>query len=123
MTNALEEAVRATYASLMRPGTEFCSCAQCSDDVITLALNHARPRYVTANSLGAAVTRVALSQDSAKAELAVLVYSAMRTVAEKPRHIVERRRIRAAGEHDLGQMVGEHTVGQRSVGGVELRLR
>src|SRR5207253_3089662 len=86
MTNALEEAIRATYAGLIASNAEFCSCEQCRADVLTLALNHARPRYVTSNTLGAAVTRVALSQDASKGELAVIVYGAMRKVAEDPRH-------------------------------------
>ena len=87
MTNALEEAVLAIYTSLAASNAEFCSCEQCRGDVMTLALNHARPRYVTSNTLGAAVTRVALSQDASKAELAVIVYSAMRKVAVEPRHL------------------------------------
>jgi len=86
MTNALEEAIRATYDGLAASHAEFCACQQCKDDVLTLALNHARPRYVTSNTLGAALTRVALSQDAAKAELAVIVFGAMRKVAEDPRH-------------------------------------
>jgi competence protein ComFB len=86
MTNALEEAIRTTYNGLIASNASFCACQQCRDDVMTLALNHARPRYVTSNTLGAAVTRVALSQDASKAELAVIVYGAMKKIAEDPRH-------------------------------------
>jgi hypothetical protein len=85
MINALEEAVRATHRALLRDHVEFCACPRCSDDVAMIALNQAKPRYVD-NAVGAAVTRVALSTDAARAELAVLVYTAMRTVAENPRH-------------------------------------
>ena len=46
-----------------------------------LAMNNARPRYVGEAPLGAAVTRVALAQDGAKAEIAVLVMEAMKKVA------------------------------------------
>lgn len=86
MKNALEELVRTTHEQLLQKYSEFCACARCKDDVTLLALNQARPRYVVGDPLGAAVTRVALSQDSAKAEIAVLVYDAMRKVAERPRH-------------------------------------
>ena len=86
MVNALEELVRTTHEQLLKTHQEFCSCARCRDDVASFALNHARPRYVTGDSVGAAVTRVALEQDAAKAEIAVLVYDAMRKVAERPRH-------------------------------------
>jgi hypothetical protein len=83
--NALEEAVRATHRSLLRSNVEFCACPRCADDVAMLALNQAKPRYVD-SAIGAAVTRVALSTDAARAELAVLVFNAMRTVAANPRH-------------------------------------
>jgi competence protein ComFB len=86
MINALEEVVRATHDQLLQKYTQYCSCARCRDDVALLALNQAKPRYVVGDPLGAAVTRVALSQDSAKAEMAVLVFDAMRKVAERPRH-------------------------------------
>lgn len=86
MINALEELVRTTHDQLLQKYPQFCSCTRCRDDVTTHALNQAKPRYVVGDPLGAAVTRVALSQDSAKAEIAVLVYDAMRKVAERPRH-------------------------------------
>ena len=86
MINALEELVRSTHLELLRKNPKYCACARCRDDVATHALNKAKPRYVVGDPLGAAVTRVALSQDSAKAEMAVLVYEAMRKIAERPRH-------------------------------------
>ena len=86
MKNALEETVANIYEQLRASHPEFCSCAQCQDDVVAHALNHARPRYVAGSTLGAAVTRVALSQDSARSEITVLVYEAMRLVHSNPRH-------------------------------------
>lgn len=86
LKNALEEVVLETYHQLMQRHEEFCSCARCHDDVIAHALNKARPRYVGGSPLGAAVTRVNLSGDQAKAEIAVLVFDAMRRVQANPRH-------------------------------------
>jgi len=86
MINALEEVVRDTYLDLRERDADFCRCQQCQDDVLTLAMNNAKPRYVAEAPLGAAVTRVALSQDGAKAEIAVVVMEAMRKVAGRPRH-------------------------------------
>jgi competence protein ComFB len=86
MINALEQSVADVYASLLETHAEFCRCPRCHDDVIALALNHARPRYVTGTRMGNALTRVELSQDSARAEVTVLVFDAMRRVAESPRH-------------------------------------
>ena len=89
MINVLEDVVRQMYAELRSShGAQSCTCVQCQDDVVTLVLNHARPRYVTTGgrAVGAAVTRVQLSQESTRAELTVLILNAMRTVGTKPQH-------------------------------------
>ena len=86
MINALEEVVQATFRDLRERDADFCRCEHCEGDVILLAMNNARPRYVGEAPLGAAVTRVALAQDGAKAEIAVLVMDAMRKVRARPRH-------------------------------------
>jgi Late competence development protein ComFB len=84
--NALEEAVRATYESLRSSDATFCGCTRCRDDVMTLVLNQARPRYVVGDPLGSAVTRVALDRRQMRAELSVIVLDAMRRVAQAPHH-------------------------------------
>ena len=86
MKNALEETVAEIYRQLSTRHAEFCTCERCHDDVIAHALNKARPRYVGGSPLGAAVTRVSLDGDQAKAEIALLVYEAMRRVSANPRH-------------------------------------
>ena len=86
MINALEEVVRNTFRTLRERDAAYCRCQRCEDDVMTWAMNNARPRYVGELPLGAAVTRVALSQDGARAEIAVVVLDAMRLVAARPRH-------------------------------------
>jgi hypothetical protein len=87
MKNALEPTVKLIHKSLLRDHAEFCSCAQCSADVLTLALNKIRPRYVSQFSpIGEIVTDVQLTWDQSRAELTVLVYDAMRVVASSPRH-------------------------------------
>jgi competence protein ComFB len=87
MINVLEEAVRATYNELRTRNPEFCSCTQCQDDVITMSLNHAKPRWVVDNRpLGAAVTRAELASDQARASIAVIVFESMRKVGSNPYH-------------------------------------
>ena len=87
MKNALEGAVRSIHRELMKKHPEFCTCARCEDDVMALALNQTKPRYVSENSsLGTVVTGVHLSYDQLRAELTVLVFDAMRRVAISPRH-------------------------------------
>lgn len=86
MHNALEEVVGEVFDRLAQGRARFCHCAQCRDDVITHTLNQARPRYVSRSLIGSAITRVALSHEQVRAELAVLVLDAMRTVSARPRH-------------------------------------
>jgi competence protein ComFB len=87
MKNALEGPLRSIYADLRRKNPQFCDCAQCQDDVLALALNNTKPRYVSGNPpLGEVVTGVQLSLDQARAELTVLLFDAMRRVAASPRH-------------------------------------
>lgn len=86
MINALEEAVREAYEAVRPSEPSFCGCSRCREDVLTMALNKARPRYMVGDPLGAAVTRVALGQRELRAEIAVIVLEAMRRVADAPRH-------------------------------------
>jgi competence protein ComFB len=86
MKNALEEVVHTSHDQLLRSHAEFCPCEKCKDDVVTLALNHLKPRYVVGDPLGAAITRVLLEQDQAKTEITIAVFDAMRRVAANPRH-------------------------------------
>jgi competence protein ComFB len=87
MKNALEPTVRQIHRELLEKHAEFCSCAHCSADVIALALNKIRPRYVSQFSpIGEIVTDVQLTYDQSRAEVTVLVFEAMRLVALSPRH-------------------------------------
>jgi competence protein ComFB len=86
MKNVLEELVREVYGQLKTKHPEYCSCERCHDDVIAQTLNKARPRYVGGSPIGAAVTRVSLASDQARAEIAVRVFDAMRRVNQNPRH-------------------------------------
>ena len=85
MKNVSEGAVRSIYESLRSKYAEYCSCARCQEDVMSLALNHTKPRYVT-EAIGEVITGVHLSYDQMKAELTVIVFDAMRKVAANPRH-------------------------------------
>ena len=97
MINVLEEAVRAMFKELCGSYEGFCTCEQCKDDVLTYAMNHTKPRYASYSPLGAAVTRVALMSDSARAELAVTILVAMRKVAASPRHGDPHRQLKDPG--------------------------
>lgn len=86
MRNALEEIANDLFDQLRSRHAGFCDCAQCRDDVVAGALNKIRPRYIGGSLIGSAVTRVALDQRQARAELAVVMLEAMRRVHARPRH-------------------------------------
>ena len=85
MRTPLERVVRELHASLAAQHAEFCACEQCTDDVAALVMNQSRPRFTT-TGLGWAVEAASLDTDQARAQLSVLVFDAMRRVAEQPRH-------------------------------------
>lgn len=91
MINAIEEVVREVYQQVKtREATTggsaaFCHCPQCEDDVIRHTMNHLRPRYV-GTTVGSAVTRVSLSLEQVRAEVAVVILDAMKRVAKNPMH-------------------------------------
>lgn len=90
MKNALETGVRAIHAELLAKHAGFCSCEHCKADVVSLALNKIRPRYVSQFSpVGEIVTDVFMTYDQSRAELTVLVFDAMRRVASSPNHPAE----------------------------------
>jgi len=87
MQNVLEGVIRALRDELLSRYRQFCSCQQCQDDVLTYALNHSRPKYVTGNRpMGNALTAADMALDQSRAELTVVVFDAMRRVHANPRH-------------------------------------
>ena len=94
MKNALEEIADDVFEQLRCRHAEFCDCAKCRDDAITRALNKIRPRYISGSPMGSAVTRVALSQRQAQAEMSVVMLEAMKVVRANPRHPETERQTR-----------------------------
>ena len=85
MRNLDERVVREIHGELKVKHPEFCTCAQCADDVVALVLNHSQPRYATTDT-GTALANLDMWGDETRAELAVLVLDAMKRVAKEPRH-------------------------------------
>ena len=85
MKNLVEQVVREIHTQLLAAHAEYCTCAQCADDVAGLVLNHLRPRYAN-TARGWALANLELRSDQGRAELAVRVLDAMRRVAASPRH-------------------------------------
>ena len=95
MKNALEEIADEVFEQLRDRHAGFCTCSQCRDDAITRALNKIRPRYISGSPIGSAVTRVALSQRQARAEMSVVMLEAMHVVRTNPRHLSGSEALRA----------------------------
>jgi competence protein ComFB len=85
MKNRVETAILMLYDELRSGDPESCDCERCRDDVVTYALNQAKPRYGD-TATGQALISVDLQRDQTRAELAVIVLEAMRVVAANPRH-------------------------------------
>ena len=66
MLNALEEAVRDAYEALRTIDPSYCGCSRCQEDVLTMAMNQAHPRYVVGDPLGSAVTRASSAARSGR---------------------------------------------------------
>ena len=87
MKNLLEDAVMDVYERVSSRVANFCGCAKCRDDALSLALNHVRPRYATGDPpRGAVLTRLELQSETGQAQLISVVMDAVKHVALRPRH-------------------------------------
>ena len=87
MKNLLEDAIAEVYKQVSPQVANFCGCAKCRDDAISLALNHVRPRYVTGDPpRGAVLSRLEIQSENGQAQLISVVMDAVQQVASRPRH-------------------------------------
>ncbi len=87
MKNLLEDAIAEVYTRVSPQVANFCGCAKCRDDAMSLALNHVRPRYATGDPpRGAVLSRIELQSERGQAELISVVMDAVQHVASRPRH-------------------------------------
>ena len=87
MKNLIEDAITSAYETVRSRTPSFCGCQKCQDDVISLALNHTKPRYSTGNPpRGAVLTRLELQSEQGQAQLISVVHDAMMHVIANPRH-------------------------------------
>ena len=86
MKNMLEKVVGDIYDELLKRDPDYCRCQQCRTDVLSKALNQARPKYSGGGPKGEALAGFELQQDATRAALAVVLLDAMRRVAGSPRH-------------------------------------
>jgi competence protein ComFB len=87
MKNLLEDAIVDVYQLVHARVPNFCACAKCRDDALSLALNHVRPRYATGDPpRGAVLSRLELQSETGQAQLISVMMDALKHVAARPRH-------------------------------------
>ena len=86
--NVMESVVETTYEQ-MKDSLGICSCEQCRNDVIALALNYLPPRYVSTAS-GELYSKVSNSLNpQSNADVRKAVAQAAEQVRRNPRHQVQ----------------------------------
>lgn len=82
--NVMEALVEAKVDRLWKNHTG-CTCAQCREDVIALALNNLPPKYVVSHA-GALFVKVAQLENNHEVEITRQVAAAMKVIGEAPHH-------------------------------------
>ena len=85
LTNYMEGVVTAYVDEVTAGDPDFCRCPRCRLDVIAIALNDVKQKYVVTTK-GLAYARMGELQAQFKADTIVAVTRAMRIVKAHPRH-------------------------------------
>jgi len=85
LTNYMEGVVTAYVDEVTAGDPDFCQCPRCRLDVIAIALNDVKPKYVVTTK-GLAYARMGELQAQFKADTIVAVTRAMKIVKAHPRH-------------------------------------
>jgi len=89
--NFVEEGVASYTDEAIAEDEDFCGCTRCRLDVMALALNELKPKYVVTPK-GYAFARMDQLEAQFLADTIVAVRKAMVVVKENPRHGPERNR-------------------------------
>ncbi len=85
IVNYMEDVVMAYVDEALENEPGFCGCERCRMDVIAIALNHVKPKYVVTPK-GYAYARIGELQAQFRTDTIVAVTNALKTVRERPRH-------------------------------------
>lgn len=83
--NYMEDIVGSYVEEAIGGDESFCKCPRCRLDVMALALNHVKPKYVVTPK-GYAYARMDELDAQFEADAIVAVRHAMKVVRENPRH-------------------------------------
>jgi competence protein ComFB len=81
----MEDATKATLASLLEKRAEVCQCSRCRLDILAYALNHLPPKYIV-TSKGETYTRISELASQFETDVIVALSKAIRHVSKNPRH-------------------------------------
>jgi competence protein ComFB len=85
LSNYMEGVVTAYVDEVIKDDPDFCDCERCRLDVMAIALNDVKPKYVVTTK-GLAYARMGELHAQFKTDTIVAVTRAMRIVRAHPRH-------------------------------------
>lgn len=85
LVNYMEDVVISYVDKVITQDTDFCGCPRCRLDVIAMALNDVKPKYVVTPK-GFAYARMDNLEAQFEADTIVSVSKALKAVKEHPRH-------------------------------------
>lgn len=85
LVNFMEDVVSSYVDEVLGTDEAVCGCPRCRLDIIALALNDVKPKYVVTTK-GYAYARMGELQAQFKADTIVAVTRALKMVREHPRH-------------------------------------
>ena len=84
--NLLKEEVRKTVKETLSERSDLCTCQQCQDDIVALALNSLRPRYAGSKEGKVVVSSTDISSDQTRLDILRVVMKAIDKVKKRPHH-------------------------------------
>ncbi len=85
LVNFMEDVVSSYVDEVLKTDKTLCGCPRCRLDIIALALNDVKPKYVVTTK-GYAYARMGELQAQFRADTIVAVTKALKVVREHPRH-------------------------------------
>ena len=83
--NYMEQVVATKLDEVLQGRTDICTCAQCKTEMITYALNHLPPRYISSHK-GEIYGKIEEMDTQTNADISKVIVSAVKVVAANPRH-------------------------------------
>ena len=83
--NYMEQLVQKKLGELLDDKEDICKCSQCQLDMITYALNHLPPKYISSHQ-GEVFTKIDGMSTQQEADIYRCLTDAINVVSSNPRH-------------------------------------